>query len=157
MTSWPRLVCVNGLARNTANPPATNNPAANPNNAYRSHFRLVVWWLERRRPLRFGLTSNTALRLRYYLMLDGRELNRRPARKEYAGPPHARPSAGSAAIARTGAALETPAIAPPFRARYSFFFSAWSLARMNSRIWSDMASSFSHCSRYKVTGKRPIP
>src|SRR4029077_6785836 len=28
---------------------------------------------------------------------------------------------------------------------------------MNSRIWSDMPSNFSHCSRYSVTGKRPIP
>jgi hypothetical protein len=65
MAAWPRLVCVNGLARYTASPAATNNPAANTSSAYRSHLRLVVWRLERRRPFRCGLTSNTALGPQY--------------------------------------------------------------------------------------------
>jgi hypothetical protein len=39
----------------------------------------------------------------------------------------------------------------------SFFFSCASLAAMKARISADMSSSFSHCSLYKVTGKRPIP
>ena len=40
---------------------------------------------------------------------------------------------------------------------YSFFFSVESFSRMKVRISSAMANSFSHCSRYSVTGKRPIP
>jgi hypothetical protein len=39
----------------------------------------------------------------------------------------------------------------------SFFFSCASLAAMKARISADMSSSFSHCSLYNVTGKRPIP
>ncbi len=39
----------------------------------------------------------------------------------------------------------------------SFVFNCASFAAMNARISSDIFSSFSHCSLYKVTGKRPIP
>ena len=40
---------------------------------------------------------------------------------------------------------------------YCFFFKCASFAAMKARISADMSSSFSHCSLYKVTGKRPIP
>ncbi len=39
----------------------------------------------------------------------------------------------------------------------SFAFNCASFAAMNDRMSADMSSSFSHCSLYKVTGKRPIP
>ena len=41
--------------------------------------------------------------------------------------------------------------------RYCFFFKCASFAAMKARISADISSSFSHCSLYKVTGKRPIP
>ena len=45
-----------------------------------------------------------------------------------------------------------------FGVRYqSFAFSRASFSAMNARISSDMFRSFSHCSLYNVTGKRPIP
>jgi hypothetical protein len=39
----------------------------------------------------------------------------------------------------------------------SFAFNCASFAAMNARMSADMSSSFSHCSLYKVTGKRPMP
>jgi hypothetical protein len=42
-------------------------------------------------------------------------------------------------------------------APYSFAFSCDSFAEMNPRMSSDISSSFSHCSLYSVTGKRPMP
>src|SRR4051794_6751537 len=43
------------------------------------------------------------------------------------------------------------------QSNYSLAFSFVSFATMNSRISSGISRSFSHCSLYKVTGKRPIP
>jgi hypothetical protein len=40
---------------------------------------------------------------------------------------------------------------------YSLAFNRASFAAMNARMSSDMSSSFSHCSLYNVTGKRPMP
>ena len=39
----------------------------------------------------------------------------------------------------------------------SFVFSWASFAAMNARISGARSSSLSHCSLYKVTGKRPMP
>ncbi len=41
--------------------------------------------------------------------------------------------------------------------RYPFTFKVASFAAMNARMASDISRSFSHCSLYKVIGKRPIP
>jgi len=41
--------------------------------------------------------------------------------------------------------------------RQSLLFSRPSLAAMKVRISSAISSSFSHCSLYSVTGKRPSP
>ena len=38
-----------------------------------------------------------------------------------------------------------------------FVFNCPSFAAMNVRMSSDRSKSLSHCSLYKVTGKRPIP
>src|SRR5271157_665693 len=54
------------------------------------------------------------------------------------------------------AALVCVPISDP-RSGYSFFLSCRSLSWINWRIWSAIPSSFSHCSRYRVTGKRPNP
>src|SRR5262249_10197960 len=43
------------------------------------------------------------------------------------------------------------------RRLYSLAFNCPSFAAMNARISSAISSSRSHCSLYKVTGKRPIP
>ena len=40
---------------------------------------------------------------------------------------------------------------------YSFVFNCASFSAINARISADISSSFSHCSLYRVTGKRPIP
>lgn len=42
-------------------------------------------------------------------------------------------------------------------ASYSLAFSFASFAVINARISSDISRSLSHCSLYKVTGKRPMP
>jgi len=39
----------------------------------------------------------------------------------------------------------------------SFVFNCVSFVAMNARMSADMSSSLSHCSLYKVTGKRPMP
>jgi len=45
----------------------------------------------------------------------------------------------------------------PRKRRQPFTFNVASFAAMNARMASDISRSFSHCSLYKVIGKRPIP
>jgi len=44
-----------------------------------------------------------------------------------------------------------------WRAAQSLVFNCASFAAINARMSSDIFKSFSHCSLYNVTGKRPIP
>jgi len=60
----------------------------------------------------------------------------------------------SEAAPGAAAACQTPGQLGRF---YSFVFNCASFAVINVRISSDMSSSSSHCSLYKVTAKRPIP
>jgi hypothetical protein len=54
----------------------------------------------------------------------------------------------------TGSASGAP---PSASTRHSFAFNCDSFAAINARISAAMSSSLSHCSLYKVIGKRPMP
>ena len=40
---------------------------------------------------------------------------------------------------------------------YSFAFNCFSFVAIKARMSDDISNSLSHCSLYKVTGKRPMP